>query len=127
MKAEHLIKLAILRVAHGWCPHVIFPESIDADAIDAAWDENDDGDLQDAKNEFRCSGIETNIEAPSSRHYEADSVYAEIEDRFVGWTYWHGGGKFGEPEAIDWIDDAYFLTVTKEITIIRREFEKAES
>ena len=123
MNASQLIKLAILRQAHEWFDGVILPESINGEAIDAAWDENDDGDYQDAKNEFRCSGTPTNITAPSSRHYEADSVYAEIEGRHVGWTHWHGGGKFGEPEAIDWIDSAYFLSVKSQRTVVKYEFE----
>ena len=76
---------------------------------------NEDYGLQDAINEVRGSGIETGIDAPYSRHYESKSVGMKMPDgSWVGWTYWYGGGKFGEPEEVNWIDDAYDLAVTEE-------------
>lgn len=40
-------------------------------------------------------------------------------------TYWHGGGNFGEPEAIDWMSEAYELSCKEvEKVIIVRTFEK---
>ena len=44
---------------------------------------------------------------------------------WVGWTYWYGGGKYGEPEAIDWMDDAYDLACTEEEKVVTvRTFTK---
>lgn len=81
-----------------------------------------DGYLQDYIQDFRYGeyrniGIETDV---YSRHYEADVVAAEMFDgTFVGWLYWHGGGKHGEPEAIDWMDEAFELESKVELKEVR--------
>ena len=37
----------------------------------------------------------------------------------MGWLeLLHGGGKHGEPEAIDWMDEAYDLDVTEEEKLV---------
>jgi hypothetical protein len=127
MNPEQKVKWLILLLRAEWTEKPL--GDVTADNIDELYDEadeSDDGYLQDARNEIRCSGTETNIPAPSSRHYEADSVAAQLPDgSWVGWTYWHGGGKHGEPEAIDWMNEAYNLVVTGEQTIIKRIFAKA--
>lgn len=104
-------------------------DGITAENVDALYAETEEGDedgMQDARNEVRCSGIKTDLPAPSSRYYEGDSVAAKAPDgTWVGWTYWHGGGKHGEPEAIEWMGDAYdveCLEVEKLVTV--REFSK---
>lgn len=106
------------------------PEGVTAETVDAMYEaayEADDDSLQDARYEVRASGIETGLETPHSRHYEAKAVAAQAPDgTWVGWTYWYGGGKHGEPESIDWMDDAYDLTcVEQENTVVVREFTKA--
>ena len=92
---------------------------ITEDNIDELWEEaeGEDGcDMQDAVQEFRCSGVDTGLPAPGSRHYESDAVGRQLSDgSWVGWVYWHGGGKHGEPEAIDWMTDAYDLICTEEV------------
>jgi hypothetical protein len=97
-----------------------WPKSVDASNIDAEWQKLNDTDygsdwLSDAMSEFRSSGTESGLRSRGySRHYECDEVAAQLADgRWVGWTYWHGGGKHGEPGAIGWIDCAYFLTATE--------------
>jgi hypothetical protein len=84
------------------------------------------GDLQDIMYEFREGEVETKLPCDYSRHYESKSVAAKIPDgSWVGWTYWYGGGKHGEPEAIDWMQDAYDLKVTEEEKlVIVRTFTK---
>jgi hypothetical protein len=88
--------------------------------VDDAWqsfrDEDCDADgpspwcAQDAISEFRSGLRNTEIEPPYSRHYEARSVAAKMFDgSYVGWTYFYGGGKYGDPESIDWMSDAYDL------------------
>jgi len=82
----------------------------------------------DERNGFRSCGILTGLPCESSRHYESDSVAKKMSDgSWVGWTYWHGGGKHGEPEAIDWLEDAYDLEVTEEEKmVVVREFKKVD-
>lgn len=76
---------------------------------------------------FRESGEECNLWSnQSSRHYENDFKVRKIEDKWVGWTYWYGGGKHGEPEAIDWMSDAEFVEVKSEevFTVVKRTFKR---
>jgi hypothetical protein len=127
MTAAQQVKLLILNKSASWrdAPKI---EATSED-IDEIYDfacENDDGDLHDSRSEVRYGEFDTNIESPFSRHYESKSVAAKTPDgRWVGWTYWYGGGKHGEPEAIDWIDDAYYLDCKEEEkTVIVRTFSK---
>jgi hypothetical protein len=85
--------------------------------VDEIFDEGDvDWELQDARSEMRSGQVETGINCEWSRHYESKAVAAQMPDgSWVGWTYWYGGGKHGEPEAIDWIDSAYALICTEEV------------
>jgi hypothetical protein len=46
------------------------------------------------------------------------------EGEWIGWTFWYGGGKHGEPGAIDWMSDAYHLNCTEEEkVVVVRTFE----
>ncbi|PHM37148.1 hypothetical protein [Xenorhabdus innexi] len=107
-----------------------YGKNISISAIDDMYDEVENSDvIFDLLDQIRGGTIETNIDAPLSRHYETKSVASKTPDgAWVGWTYWYGGGKHSDPEEIDWIEDAYFLKVTKEeevLTVIRT-FEKVE-
>lgn len=90
-------------------------------------------DLQyDLENEFRSGQQDTDIEPthPFERgltYYEKKSVAAQMPDgSWVGWIYWYGGGKHSEPEAIDWMSDAYFVNVEeKPVQVIQRTFSRA--
>lgn len=88
--------------------------------------------LEDAISEIRCSGQETSIPtqySQHSRHYDSHSVaFKTVDGSWVGWTYWFGGGKFGEPELIEWIEDSYDLNVTEqEKLVVVMTFEKVEA
>lgn len=122
-KIKHLILIRRADLADEPAP-VVTAENIDQ-LFDEA-EENDDGNLQDARSEIRCSGVETGLECDWSRHYESDAVAAQAPDgSWVGWTYWYGGGKHGEPEAIDWIEDAYNLSCIEEQKMVTvRTFSK---
>ncbi|MEX3764489.1 hypothetical protein [Paraburkholderia phenoliruptrix] len=118
-KLKHLILIRHAELGDEQPPANVTAENVDElyDAIEEPWD---------ARNEVRCSGEETGLPTPLSRHYEADAVARQyIDGSWVGWTYWYGGGKHGEPEAIDWIEDAYDVKVTGEQTIVKRLFAKA--
>ena len=98
-----------------------------AETIESTYNER--RDANDAMYEVRCCGENTGItDRYSSRHYECDEVAAQCPDgKWVGWTYWHGGGKHGEPEAIDWMNDAYDVSVTEEEKLVTvRTFAKME-
>jgi len=70
---------------------------------------------RDTENEIRQGEVETGIPSQNySRHYEVKEVAMKTSHGWVGWSYWFGGGKHGEPEAVDWMDDAYFLNCVEE-------------
>lgn len=124
--ASEAIKAHVLRDAKAsgdfkWT----WPESISDDDASQVWSdcvEADDGHedwLNEMLGEFRGNGIDTGLRCEYSRHYETKSVAAKLDDgRWVGWTYWYGGGKHAEPEAVEWLDDAYFLECTEEEKVI---------
>jgi hypothetical protein len=99
---------------------------VTAENVDELYEAADESYVQDARNEVRSSGIETGLPCKGSRQYESKSVAAKMPDgSWVGWTYWYGGGKYGEPEAIDWMDDAYDLDCAEEEkVVIVRTFTK---
>lgn len=103
--------------------------TITAETVDAVFKAaNEDWGLQDVINEVRQGEVETDLPTPYSRHYEAKSVAAKMPDgSWVGWTYWYGGGKHGEPEAVGWMDDAYDVTCAEEQKMVTvRTFTKQE-
>lgn len=125
MTPEQKIKWAILIQAAMWSKRDV-PE-VNTENVDALYDNLVEKDGHwDARNEIRSSGIETGLPCNYSRHYESDAVAAQMPDgSWVGWTYWHGGGKHGEPDAIDWMDSAYDLNCTEEEKIVTvRTFTK---
>lgn len=115
MTAEQEIKRQLLKnsVIMG---DTILAEEITEENVDTLYEELVAADLHwDLLSEFRCSGENTGLPvpySPLSRHYESESVGLKLDNGvWVGWTYWHGGGKHSEPDAIDWMDEAYFLCV----------------
>ena len=83
----------------------------------------------DAEEEFRCSGVETNLGADYSRHYEAEQVAKQLScGAWVSWTFWFGGGKHGQPESVEWIDQAYQVDCSEEVkTITVRTFKQLDN
>lgn len=102
-------------------------DDIDSKNVGDAWDSLYEQDwTQDAQEDFRSNGEETGIECDWSRHYESKSVAKQLSDgTWVGWTYWYGGGKYGNPEEVEWIDDAYFVNcVSEEKMVVVKTFSK---
>lgn len=99
--------------------------------VDEMYDELVEQDLHwDALAQIREGTVETNIECPSSRHYESKSVGTQLPDAsWIGWTYWYGGGKHGRPEEIDWVSEAYDLNcaTTTEVVVTKQTFTKART
>ena len=98
------------------------PEAEDLDFIE------DSDYWYDAMHDLRGGfDEETGLPCECCRHYESKSVAKKIGDHWIGWTYWYGGGKHGEPWAVDWISKAYFLDVEEEeVTITKRTFTRKE-
>jgi hypothetical protein len=93
-------------------------EKIDA-AFEAIEENGLDDYVSDAESELRGSYThETGIECERSRHYESKSVAKKFGDKWVGWTYWYGGGKHGEPSAVEWMAGAYFVDVKEETKVV---------
>jgi hypothetical protein len=93
------------------------PENVDEIYEDAI--EFHSGAIQDGKEEVRNSGEDTGLDSKeSSRHYECDFHAIEVCGKWIGFNYWHGGGKHGEPSAIDWISDAVFLDCKQEARVV---------
>lgn len=88
--------------------------------IDEAWEILVETDLHwDYVSDFREGEERTGLGCEYSRHYEAESVGTRLsDDVWVGWTYWFGGGKHGDPDSIPWMNEAYFLDVTEETRVI---------
>ena len=121
MSAPQLIKLAIIDLAIDW-EQLDATDDISADTIDELYDEYKDRSLlDDCDNETRVAGVETNLPCKMSRHYDSESVAINVRGVWVGFTEWSGGGKYGEPGAIDWIDHAYFVDA-KPVVVTRHEF-----
>lgn len=121
-KAELLIKKEIIKLAMEWNADIHMPD--DCDLI-CFYDENkyEFDELQDVTEEVRCGGVSTGLDGGSSRHYESDRVAMKIDGEWVSWIYWHGGGKHGEPSAIEWIESAIILKCKEiEVTSIERTF-----
>lgn len=127
MTPEQKIKHAALVIAYSWRDDPM-PE-ITASNVDDLFEADDDGNIQDAVSEVRGGQVKTGLPCDWSRHYESESVaYKTPDGSWVGWTHWYGGGKHGEPEAIDWMDSAYDLTVTEEEKVVTvRTFSKADA
>lgn len=131
-KIRHLI--LIRHEEFGDDPDTIeFAKGLDAAGIDEQWsalEYAEDGyELWDAINEVREGDVVTDIPSESNRHLETKSVAARyLDGSWVGWTYWYGGGKHAEPEAVEWIPYAYALDVTEEEKMVTvRTFAKQES
>lgn len=82
----------------------------------------------DAVSEARAGEVETGLPCDYSRYYESKAVAAQyLDGSWVGWTYWYGGGKHGQPDTIDWIEYGYDLSCTEEEKVVTvRTFEKRE-
>lgn len=126
LTAENKLRQEIINLHYKW--EQLQPINLTSnEEVASLYDDLYENDhLWDAISETRCGEYETHIDCDYSRHYESKSVAMQcVDGSWIGWTYWYGGGKHGEPEAIDWIEYAYDLDVKEEEKkIIVREFTK---
>jgi len=126
MKAETKLKYAILDLAAIWNDEIL-SKTLTEEEVEELWDET--YYITDAINEIRGCGTPTGLDAPHSRHYESQAVGIECPTgEWVGYTYWYGGGKHGNPEEIDWIEHAYDITCVEEQKMMTvQTFSKKDS
>lgn len=127
MTPVQLLQYAILEVVYEYDDNKLesIPNNLTGEEIDELWD-----DLYDdlgAIDTIRTNGTSTGLEAEYCRHYESEAVAVQAPNgQWVGFTYWFGGGKHGEPEAIEWIDKAYHVHCKEyEKLVTIQEFKKA--
>lgn len=121
MTPEQKLKWAILAKVPEWekTPPPAYPCS-NVDELYTQLVERDA--LWDAQSEVRGSGVETKLKCEWSRHYESKAVAMRMPDgTWVGWTYWYGGGKHGEPEAVEWMEHAYEVNYSSEQKMVTVE------
>lgn len=128
MTPEQKLKWAVLAQTAAWSkePAPEYPCKNVDELYDALVEQ---GAHWDGVSGVRCGGIETGLPAEHSRHYESKAVAMQMPDKtWVGWIYWFGGGKYGEPEAIGWMHEAYDVNCAEEEkVVVVRTFSKAES
>jgi len=91
------------------CPNIdeLYSELVDSDEN---WD---------AEEEIRAGTVDTGLDCEWSSHYESKSVAMQMPDgSWVGWVYWYGGGKHGDPGSIDWMEDAYEIECREEEKLV---------
>lgn len=135
MNAQDKIRLLIVKaacqgLADTQVPEIKTKEQLE-EFIENCIEQNEafEDYMSDSESDLRSSyQYETDVPCEYSRHYESQSVAYQMDDgTWVGWTYWYGGGKHGEPESIDWIREAYDLDVVEEEKlIVVRKFSKVE-
>lgn len=104
----------------------IFSKYMTGAEVDEFYDSLNGEDVTVALYEIREGEWESDIPCEHSRHYESKSVASRCPNgEWVGWTYWYGGGKHGESEAIDWVGEAYHVEMTEEVEIVYK-FSKKE-
>ena len=66
--------------------------------------------------------LATAITATSCNNGEVKPIKTD-DGKWIGWTYWIGGGKYGTPQQEEWMSQSYFLTCTEKQKVITvREF-----
>jgi len=75
--------------------------------------------------EVRDSGIKTDLPAPFNRNYEIDIHAHFIDNQWVAFPYYYGGGKYGEPGAMPWMEESFFVDCKEEERVVTvRTFSK---
>ena len=129
MTAEQILKSAILDQVAEWIKddgdtNLVLEGPFDTQekisaAFEAIEDHGLDDEVSEAEAELRGSYThETGFQGMYSRHYEYKSVARQFGDKWVGWTFWYGGEKHGEPESVEWMEDAYFVEAKEETRVV---------
>lgn len=77
--------------------------------------------LTDNEAGLRQGQERTGLPCGYSRHYSSAAVAAEMLDgSWVGWTYFYGGGKHGQPSEMPWMEDAYRVAWSEETVVVKK-------
>lgn len=128
LSPEQLIKKGIIQTLPAFYEEYSVPSLLTPEEVELAWGTAEKEDvLQDARNGFRDSGIETNLPAPFSRHYDCEIYARKIGEEWVAFPFWYGGGRHGAPEDMPWMEEAFFVDCTEtEKLVVVREFKKKD-
>jgi len=125
MNAEQKLKHHILMKCPDIVAHLLDNRTeLTAESIDEVYDSFRHDDcfsdmIYESIMEIRGGEVETGLPCDYSRHYESKAVAAKMLDgAWIGWTYWYGGGKHGEPDAVEWMDYAYLLDCKEEEKLV---------
>lgn len=78
--------------------------------------------VREVVNELRYGEFNLSDEVDEDRYYsnrEVGSSITGLEDTYLAWTYYFGGGKWGEPEAVEWMDDCYLVVEKEEVKLVK--------
>lgn len=93
----------------------------------AELEENARDHLRDVMGEFRGGQFQTDLDGEYNRIYETKVVAAQMLDgSYAAWTYYYGGGKHGEPEVVEWVDDAFEVEAEDKVVTVKVFTKKAE-
>jgi hypothetical protein len=120
-KLKHLVLLSAFKMSREDVPQSITKESIDdLYRLMSARD-----DVKAAADIIREGVVDTSLPCSPDSGLESFSVGAQAPDgTWIGWTYWCGESKFGDPAALPWMSKAYDLDCTEaEKLVIVRTFK----
>lgn len=90
----------------------------DQEDYEVIWDDikSQFDEAYEVEYETRHGTEKPNLEPKTySRHYEVEVRAIQVEDVWVAWDFYYGGGKHGEPEAFDWISKARIVECEEKI------------
>lgn len=116
MNPEQAIRAQILKDLSNGKPR----QKITKRNVDTLWEELHQDVQYEQLEEFRGSGEETGLPTNVvSRNYECKHLARVLDDgTCVGWIYWFGGGKHGDPSSLDWMTNAEFLHYNTEERLV---------
>lgn len=86
--------------------------------------------VRDVVSNFRDSGTNIYDKVDEDRYFcyqQLGNKITGLDDLYLGWTYAFGGGKYGEPESVEWMEDCYLLKCKEvEEKRIIKVYEKVE-
>ena len=78
--------------------------------------------LIEVEEEIRVGNVRTGL-VPEFRSYvESEAVaipVTGIPSLYIGWTYFFGGGKYSEPNAIEWMENCYLVKAKDRVQTVR--------
>jgi len=101
------------------------------EATDESWIEQELELISDIKNDLRYGDFHIGDEIDEGASFypsrEVGIAITGLDSYCLGWTYYFGGGDYGCPDEVEWVEDCYLLKVREvEETRIVKIYEKIE-